>query len=129
MRMAILAILLLNVWTVNATAWAQDCVPGKREFRQPVTSPDGLYRVSKVFCSDQAHEGELVLELRNLKSGEDRTVYTYNRDATVLWSPDSRWLFVAARGDLDAVSQRTGQITNLSHTLGPALPQLFQLSM
>jgi hypothetical protein len=45
------------------------------------------------------------------------------------WSPDSRWLFAAARGDLDAVSQRTGQITNLSHTLGPALPQLFQLSM
>ena len=47
----------------------------------------------------------------------------------MVWSPDSRWLFVAARGDLDAVSQRTGQITNLSHTLGPALPQLFQLSM
>lgn len=48
---------------------------------------------------------------------------------TMVWSPDSRWLFVAARGDLDAVSRRTGQITNLSHTLGPVLPQLFQLSM
>jgi hypothetical protein len=48
---------------------------------------------------------------------------------TMVWSPDSRWLFVAARGDLDAVNQRTGQITNLSHTLGPTLPQLFQLSM
>lgn len=48
---------------------------------------------------------------------------------TMAWSPDSQWLFVAARGDLDAVNQRTGQITNLSHTLGPALPQLFQLSM
>jgi hypothetical protein len=46
----------------------------------------------------------------------------------MVWSPDSRWLFVAAQGDLDAVNQRTGQITNLSHTLGPALPQLFQLS-
>jgi hypothetical protein len=44
------------------------------------------------------------------------------------WSPDSRFLFIA-NGDLYAVSQRTGQITNLSHTLAPALPQLFQLSM
>ena len=43
--------------------------------------------------------------------------------------PDSRWLFAAAGGDLNAVSQPTGQITNLSHTPGPALPQLSQLSM
>lgn len=48
---------------------------------------------------------------------------------SMVWSPDSRWLFVAANGDLYAVNQRTDQITNLSHTLGPALPQLFQLSM
>jgi hypothetical protein len=48
---------------------------------------------------------------------------------SMVWSPDSRWLFVAANGGLYAVNQRTGQITNLSHTLGPALPQLFQLSM
>lgn len=48
---------------------------------------------------------------------------------SMVWSPDSRWLFVAANGGLDAVSQRTGQITNLSQTLGPALPQLFQLSI
>ena len=47
---------------------------------------------------------------------------------SMAWSPDSRWLFIA-NGDLYAVSQRTGQITNLSHTLGPALPQLSQLSM
>jgi hypothetical protein len=48
---------------------------------------------------------------------------------SMVWSPDSRWLFVAASGGLYAVNQRTGQIPNLSHTLGPALPQLFQLSM
>ena len=47
---------------------------------------------------------------------------------SMAWSPGSRWLFIAD-GDLYAASQRTGQITNLSHTLGPALPQLFQLSM
>jgi len=48
---------------------------------------------------------------------------------SMAWSPDSRWLFAAADGDLYAVSQRTGQVANLSHTLGPALPQLSQLSM
>jgi hypothetical protein len=47
---------------------------------------------------------------------------------SMVWSPDSRWLFIA-NDDLYAVNQRTGQITNLSHTLGPTLPQLFQLSM
>ena len=48
---------------------------------------------------------------------------------SMVWSPDSRWLFVTANGDLYAINQRTGQITNLSRTLGPALPQLLQLSM
>ena len=47
---------------------------------------------------------------------------------SMVWSPDSRWLFIA-NGDLYAVNQRTGQLTNLSHTLGPTLPQLLQLSM
>jgi hypothetical protein len=48
---------------------------------------------------------------------------------SMAWSPDSRWLFAAAGGDLYAVSQRSGQIANLSRTLGPALPQLSQLSV
>jgi hypothetical protein len=48
---------------------------------------------------------------------------------SMAWSPDSRWLFAAAGGDLYAVSQHSGQITNLSHALGPALPHLSQLSM
>jgi len=47
---------------------------------------------------------------------------------SMAWSPDSRWLFIAT-GNLYAVSQRTDQITNLNQTLGPALPQLSQLSM
>jgi hypothetical protein len=48
---------------------------------------------------------------------------------SMAWSPDSRWLFIAVNGGLYAASQRTGQVTNLTHALGPALPQLFQLSM
>jgi hypothetical protein len=86
--------IFIAVIAISSLAWAQDCVPGKRAFRQPVTSPDGLYRVSNVFCSDQAHDGDLVLVLRNLKSGKRRILYTYDRDATVLWSPDSRWIVI-----------------------------------
>jgi hypothetical protein len=48
---------------------------------------------------------------------------------SMAWSPDSRWLFVAASSGLYAVNQRTGKVTSLSRTLGPALPQLFQLSV
>jgi hypothetical protein len=48
---------------------------------------------------------------------------------SMAWSPDSRWLFATADGDLYAVNQHTAQIINLSHALGPALPQLSQLSM
>lgn len=86
--------LWMMVLALSSLAWAQDCVPGKRAFRRPVTSPDGRYRVSNVFCSDQSHERELALVLRNLKSGETRTLYTYNRDASVVWSPDSRWIAI-----------------------------------
>ena len=46
---------------------------------------------------------------------------------SMAWSPDSRWLFIA-NGDLYAASQRTGQMINLTRALGPALPQLLQLS-
>lgn len=86
--------IFMSVLAIYSLAWGQDCVPGRRAFRQPVTSPDGRYRVSNVFCSDQAHDRELVLVLRNLKSGENRTLYTYNRDATVVWSPDSSWIAI-----------------------------------
>jgi|HubBroStandDraft_1064217.scaffolds.fasta_scaffold03660_11 hypothetical protein len=73
----------------GAEGKAHDCVPGKRAFRQPVPSPDGRYRVTNVFCSDQTRRA-LALVLQNLESGEHRVLYTYDRDAAVLWSPDSR---------------------------------------
>lgn len=59
-----------------------------------MTSPDGQYRVSSVFCSDQTQEREMALVLRNLKSGEHRILYTFDRDAIALWSPDSRWVAI-----------------------------------
>lgn len=85
---------LMTVLAFSAPGWTQDCVPSKHAFRKPVTSPDGRYRISNVFCSDQARERELALVLRNLKSGETRILYTYNRDASVVWSPDSRWIAI-----------------------------------
>jgi hypothetical protein len=78
----------------SSLTWAQECVPSERAFRSSVTSPDGRYRVSNVFCSDQTHGRDLVLVLQNVKSGERRTLYTYNRDASVVWSPDSRWIAI-----------------------------------
>ncbi len=86
--------LFISVLAISSLAAAQDCVPSGRAFRKPVISPDAQYRVSNVFCSDQEHERELVLVLRNLKSGESRTLYTYDRDASVVWSPDSRWIAI-----------------------------------
>jgi hypothetical protein len=97
-----------------------------------VISPDGATAAvlvgspqARIEIIDLATGAAHALPLRIDLSGAD-TGWAWD---TMVWSPDSRWLFVAANGDLDAVSQRTGQITNLSHTLGPALPQLFQLSM
>jgi hypothetical protein len=97
-----------------------------------VISPDGATAAvpvgspqARIEIIDLATGAAHALPLRIDLSGAD-TGWAWE---AMVWSPDSRWLFVAARGDLDAVSQRTGQITNLSHTLGPALPQLFQLSM
>ena len=97
-----------------------------------VISPDGATAAvlvgspqARIEIIDLATGAAHALPLRIDLSGAD-TGWAWE---SMAWSPDSRWLFVAAGGDLYAVSQRTGQITNLSHTLGPALPQLFQLSM
>jgi hypothetical protein len=97
-----------------------------------VISPDGATVAvlvgspqARIEIIDLATGAAHALPLRIDLSGAD-TGWAWE---TMVWSPDSRLLFVAANGDLDAVNQRTGQITNLSHTLGPALPQLFQLSM
>ena len=97
-----------------------------------VISPDGATAAvpvgspqARIEIIDLATGAAHALPLRIDLSGAD----TGQAWESMVWSPDSRWLFVAANGSLYAVSQRTGQITNLSHTLGPALPQLFQLSM
>jgi hypothetical protein len=90
-KITLLVSLLLAVPAVGQTS---DCVPTGRSAGPSVTSPDGRYDVLKVFCSSQTNERELALVLRNVQSGESRRLYTYDRDASVIWSPDSRWIVI-----------------------------------
>jgi len=86
--------ILISLLVVSSLAWGQDCVPSARKWRPSVTSPDGHYRVSSVFCSNQTQERAFALVLGNLESGEHWILHTFDRDATALWSPDSRWIAI-----------------------------------
>jgi hypothetical protein len=87
MKTTMLTRFLPSCLLISSMAWATDCMPGTR-VGPSVTSPDGQYRVSKVLCSNQSDQRALVLH--NNKSGDERLLYTYTRNATILWSPDSR---------------------------------------
>jgi len=82
--------LLTIVLAISSVVWAADCIPSSRRAKPTVTSPDGRYQVLNVLCTNQADRRALALVLRSVKSGERRTLYTYERDASALWSPDSR---------------------------------------
>lgn len=82
------------LWAVPTVGQTPDCLPSGRNAGPSVTSPDGHYEVLKVFCSSRPNERELALVLRNVQSGETRTLYTYERAAGVIWSPDSRWVAI-----------------------------------
>ncbi len=84
--------LLTTMLAISSAVWAADCVPSGSRAKPSVASPDGRYQVLNVFCANQADGRALVL--RSVKSGERRTLYTYERDASVLWSPDSRWIAI-----------------------------------
>ncbi len=71
---------------------AAECVPTTRSAGRSVISPNRKYKVSSFFCSNA--KGDRVLILTNLRTGEHRLLYTYTRDATVLWSPDSQRIAV-----------------------------------
>lgn len=65
------------------------------------------------------------IEIINLATGADHPLPSRIASSvadegweSMVWSPDSRWLFLAANGDLYAVGSCTGEITDLSHTLG-----------
>ena len=94
-RLRKITLLVGLLMAVPAEGQTPGCVPNGRSAGPTVSSPDGRYEVLKVFCSSQANERELALVLRNVQSGERRTLHTYDRDAGVTWSPDSRWIAIS----------------------------------
>jgi hypothetical protein len=94
--------------------------------RQPgVISPNGA--TAALLETDSSG---VSVHLLDLVSGTDRrlglTIDQPFEDDTMVWSPDSRWLFIAAaEGRLCPVDPATAQV----HDLGVALPPIKQLSI
>jgi hypothetical protein len=94
-----------------------------------VISPDGTV------AAVQAGSSSARIEMINLATGAEHALphriasADEGQESTMAWSPDSRWLFLAASDGLYAVGSRTGQIIDLSHALGATLPALTQLSI
>jgi hypothetical protein len=91
-----------------------------------VISPDGTRAALPVRSPGPA------IEVVDLTTGAEHALslrVSPNADwETLVWSPDSRWLFTTdADGTLYTVDARTGQIIDLSPAIGPAakLSQLF----
>jgi hypothetical protein len=84
--------LLLSLMATALPCCADDCVPSARRAGPSVLSPDRRYEVENVVCSKSTNERALVLH--NVNSGVRRTLYTYTRDVTVLWSPDSHYVAI-----------------------------------
>ena len=97
------------------------------DFTNGLISPDGALAA---MAGPTDESGVTALHLIDLRSGADhRMTVTVDTNAGVgygwVWSPDSRWLFVAdAAGRIRAVS-RDGQ----THTLDTGLPAIEQLAI
>jgi hypothetical protein len=97
-----------------------------------VIAPDG----STAAVAESGRDGRLTVHLINLRSGASRSLNIVMgtpgnlplgadlNDQSMVWSPDSRWLFVAAAdGKLLAVDARTGRAERLWAKL-PAVSQV-----
>lgn len=91
-----------------------------------VISPDGRMAALDDYSTDGAVSARLV----DLTTGAERTLKvaqsTDGNPGTMVWSPDSRWLFVAnIDSGISVVDARTGA----TRTLLPNLPNLSQLAI
>jgi hypothetical protein len=99
-----------------------------------VIAPDG----STAAVAASGRDGQLTVHLINLQSGASRSLNILMgtpgnpplgadlNDQSMVWSPDSRWLFVAAAGGkLVAVDARTGE----AERLWPKLPAVSQVAI
>jgi hypothetical protein len=93
-----------------------------------VIAPDGSY--AAVLRPD-SQSGEVNVRLVSLTSGTEHAVAApldqqTIQAGTIVWSPDSRWLFVAgAHGELSAVDPRTSTVRGL----GVQVPPVIQLAI
>ncbi len=88
-----------------------------------VISPDGAYAAVPVFAPSDSG-GSVTVRLVDLSTGASRPLDVAMDPSpgyqVMAWSPDSRWLFVAASGGrLVAVNARTGQATGFGVSLPP----------
>jgi hypothetical protein len=97
-------------------------------FAPGVISPNG----STAAMIGNGSDGTPTVHLLDLTTHADRAlpIYVdglfYEEDTTLVWSPDSRWLFVAAAdGSLTAVEAHTGQVPYI----GVAVPPINQLGI
>jgi hypothetical protein len=92
-----------------------------------IIAPDGS-QAAVVRSSDGDGPNRWTMHLIDLGSGSDRTVAVFDFssgfDATMAWSPDSRWLFTVSDGRLVAVDARTRQVRSLEGVLVPPVEQL-----
>ena len=116
---------------VNPATGARRHLPGRAAANPPQPpgpiAPDG----SAAAVAEYHGGGRAVLHLINLASGADRRLSVRLGDwlggpDTLAWSPDSRWLFVAAaHGRIAAVNPDTGRAGGL----GIALPYVDQIAV
>ena len=115
---------------IDPVSGTQRVLPGPPAEPAPVPgliSPDGSF--AAIFRI--RWPGRITLDLINLRSGADLALAVPLAGAslgaqTVAWSPDGRWLFVAAAGGkLLAVRAATGQVSGL----GIALPPITQVAV
>lgn len=128
---------------IDARTGSRRAVPGSAavgpafSFSWPpigVISPDG--RTAAII--ETGHFGQLTAQLIDLRTGASTDLNVElgspgsnapgsgPNDESMAWSPDSRWLFLAASGGtLVAVSARTGR----THSLGVRLPAVYQVAI
>ncbi len=92
-------------------------------------APDGS-RAAVYRSSDADGSSPPAMHLIDLASGTDRAVGvsldpTSGAEQSMVWSPDSRWLFTPTSGRLVAVDARTGQVRDL----GVSLPRVEQVAV
>ena len=88
----IIKLCMVCVVGVSASYAADDCVPGTHRTGPGIPSPNERYRILNVQCARPSDDRAFVLLGPKKKSR--RLLYSYGRDASAVWSPDSSMIAV-----------------------------------